>query len=207
MGRFLFAFLAAALAGCAPRLVEVHDEPRVASDAEKLVVESSVKNEGKLVLQVFREREIVTEQQYWLQRKAEIPGVRLLMAMSPADAQVASTNWDGLISPEGVYVVFLVAFYVPIICVSEIVHGVEFLANVLPFDEQRTVVRNATTSRKRSYSATIERADGSRRVLLGKQPDAGYVLDSNTIDLFGGPGEVVFRDGELSAHFNLERPH
>lgn len=199
MARFaLPAVLAVALCGCATDVVLMHSELRVASDTVQLGATVSGDADGAL-LKVYRQHEIVKEQEIWRQR-ALAPGAA---APQVASVGVDWSNAPGEIFPLALLVAVCAAAF-PFVVLYYAGFGVVKLVEYATFDDQRAVHRATQVSVEMSLAATIETPDGACRIDLGPQPDQGYWLGKDAVARLGGPGvEVVIRDGDLATTLRL----
>ncbi len=201
--------------GCASKgEIVVHDRGEVcAQTEERLRVVVRPGDEGSLQMCVFREREQTLEIHYW---KMPTSGQR---GTPYAEQQTVRAGDEaefwGMIFVYGVAGVAAVVIGAIAACgmlvggavgaISKAVRGKAPPGTSL--EEQKATVWRVETVRQNSIEATIERADGTAKVTLRRQPITGWVLDDRTMLQLGGRGaQVVVRDGELSAEVILDLP-
>lgn len=204
--------------GCASKgeiVVHLRGEVSAQTD-ERLRVVVSPGDTGSLRLSVFREREQTLEIHYWkmpASGSGHAPYAQQESVRAGGDGSVWWQLWPLLVYP-AIGVIALVG--------GAIAAGAELVGDAFVMlakaargdaplnrgsEKDRATVWSVETVRRYSVEATIERADGTAKVELKRQPATGWVLDDRTMLQLGGRGApVVVRDGELSAEVILGSP-
>lgn len=195
--------------GCGGRTIVVHDEPRLVSEKERLVVAIEMVDPDGIRLQAFRRSDRVFEQTYWKEpaTAADPRDLALPSAGQCSSIGVGPMPDDGL---GAIAAIAIVAFYTlvvvvawPFLLIGAISGG---SVNLLAFvaDDERTTVRRIESSRTACVTASVESPETRERLNLGPQPEHGWILLPETLRLLGGPGAtVIVRDGSLEATVTL----
>jgi hypothetical protein len=196
LGLLLFAGL-----GCSARTVIVHDEPRLVSENEVLVVEAEDAGSGSIRVRASRHQDRVFQQDYWRQ---EDRSEALPLQVEPGDSRVASVGVDTSGFSENHVVL---AATVLLLIVGAVVAWpwllISALVGVSP-GEDRTTVRHVESTISACPYASVHSAETGETLNLGPQPDHGWILLEGTVRLLGGPGaRITIRDGRLSATFTI----
>ncbi|MEK7468408.1 MAG: hypothetical protein AAB074_13445 [Planctomycetota bacterium] len=211
----LVSVLAIAGWGCSSRTVVVHDEPRLVSEEEILVVEMENVDEGCVRIRAFRQRDRVFKQDYWREKEVSrelLPagGESIRSASVGVDWPESGIGGDAFAAVVliGVFAAIVVVAW-PVLVIYAIAGGsiglVNFVGAVV--DDQRTTVRRVESARTTCATASVESADTAQTLNLGPQPDHGWILLPETVLFLGGPGaKVTVRDGNLSATATLPGP-
>jgi len=200
--------------GCSSRTIVVHDEPRLISEEESLVVETEGLDSGSIRLRAFRRHDRVFNQDYWKVQEASRANILSEAAPSTRTASVG-VDTNGLTFGHFVFAVAIVVLVVvavvgwPALLVYGVAGGSISIAGFtgVVLDDQRTTIRRVESTCTACAAASVESAVTGEHLELGPQPEQGWILLPETVRLLGGPGSrVTVRDGTLLTTIVLGAP-